>query len=74
MRDEGVVTFYDPDIIKNKMEFRLYALLTNRMQIRLNTTFYDRESRFVATEETAGLPENISYSTHSLSASLLWNF
>jgi hypothetical protein len=74
MRNEGVITFNDPDIIKKMLEFRVYTLLTNRMQLRLNATLLDKESRFVATDNSTGLPENISYSTHSLSATLLWNF
>ncbi|TVP98658.1 MAG: hypothetical protein EA359_17970 [Balneolaceae bacterium] len=74
MSREGMIVNNDPDITKKQAGFRLYALLTNRMQVRLNTTFYDKESRFTATEGSTGLPENISYSTHSISATVLWNF
>jgi tetratricopeptide (TPR) repeat protein len=74
MSNYGMITFNDPDIIKKMMGFRLYFLFTNHTQIRLNTTFFDKQSRFLSTTESTGLPHNISYSTHSLSATLLWNF
>ena len=70
--NEGFAIFNDTDVTSKKFGFGLYTLLTTQVHIRLNYTYLEKESDFVPLQAGITVPETISYSTNSITVSLLW--
>ncbi len=70
--NEGLAIFNDTDVTRKIYGIGLHALLTTRVHLRLNYLYLEKESVFVPMQTGITVPEPISYSTNSITVSILW--
>ena len=70
--DNGRTVFNDTDIITSRYGLRLHTLITNKLNLLLDYSYMEKESRFVPNESGTNTLNPVAYETQNITVTLLW--
>ena len=70
--DNGQTVFNDTDIITFRYGLRLHTLITNKLNLLLDYSNMEKESRFVPSEPGTNMLNPVAYETQNITVTLLW--
>lgn len=71
--DNGRTIFNDTNVTTSRYGIRLHTLITNKMNLILDYSNIEKESRFTGGESGSGIQNAVPYETQNLTVTLLWN-
>jgi hypothetical protein len=71
--DNGRTIFNDSNVTTSRYGIRLHTLITNKLNLILDYSYMEKESRFTAGESASSIQNAVPYETQNLTVTLLWN-
>ncbi|MFO7799034.1 tetratricopeptide repeat protein [Rhodohalobacter sp.] len=71
--DNGHTIFNDTNVTTSRYGIRLHTLITNKMNLLLDYSNIEKESRFTGGESGSVIQNAVPYETQNLTVTLLWN-